>query len=164
MKLIVFVVLVTFSLTHTVYAKEPAVRFTMSEKVETELGALAKDKTKEFARCLIGEITDNTIVALDIKPPLVEISFENSVLIFLPPCPPKTVAFWHNHPNGVCGLSRGDVATALKLKSIPVFVVHAGETVLCWWSQNQISRFSQEMAGEYFRPPSGQLIVRHNVK
>lgn len=141
--------------------------FTMTPVLEKNLGTLFGALKKEIALCLTGRQEGNVAIAIGFEmPPHVFSKTDRAKASISAKCPSSSIAWWHNHPNGDCRLSRPDYKTALSVSSkFPFVVIQGGEHEWCWWSARQLpdlpKRYFRNSDGEKtfaVSPPPGQLV------
>ena len=118
----------------------------------TRLHVLADGLHKEIVLCLHGEVIGDTVRLTRLTMPDPRRSDTGSASFG--PCPPDTLAAWHNHPipppgfrvpravteegaAGLCRLSETDVHTAVRTGH-PFSVVSVDASTLCWWTLQEV--------------------------
>lgn len=115
----------------------------LADDVWKDLAQLATKAKRETVRCLIGYVhADTAYVEIAWQP---RIHRATSLNVQYGGCPHATLAKWHNHiaryaptPTQACYLSDADVADALVPGAPPLQLVQVNQTVMCWWSQQQV--------------------------
>lgn len=121
----------------------------------------------EMFFCLTGSVDGNRARIDGVFVPL-QFSFADGVNPDGESCPQKTVAWWHNHPRGLCALSVADATYAIKLQKVPFIVIHTDGNEYCWWSREQIIILTKGVRqvdvgiGLYALP--GQLVIKGSPK
>ena len=140
-----------------------------------KLRTLAAGLHAEIALCLYGTVEGDTarLDAFYMPEPTVSTASKSLVR----PCPPETLAVWHNHPlegtaayavrgswrsrhartaRHLCVLSKTDIQTSMRFKHPFVIVGVDGDT-WCWWTHDEIVRLSEQ--GTWPGLPSPERLV-----
>ena len=133
-----------------ILASQPLKRLVLTPSLLRRVSLLAAGLDREVVLCFQGAVAGDTAVVEDFRmPDLVSSAVDRVQPV---PCPPGTLAVWHNHPwtgpdssfgvktpEDLCSLSQPDLLT-VTADSIPFAVVSVGRTpgpILCWWRRVQ---------------------------
>ncbi len=133
-----------------ILASQPLKRLILTPSLFRRLSLLAAGLDREVVLCLQGTAVEDSAVVQDFVMPDLVSSARDAVQPL--PCPPTTLAVWHNHvwtgpdssfgvrtPEDLCSLSQPDLRTVVA-DSIPFAVVSVGRTrgpIVCWWRRVQ---------------------------
>lgn len=144
---------------------EPPAFLVIEPHLLTKLQLLADGLHTEIVLCLHGTTEGDTIRANDFSMPEPRFSASNSSAAL--PCPPETLAVWHNHPwvelralkeaphtlqmrrvpayqpLDLCILSEQDIQTATRVE-YPFVVVAVDAETWCWWTLEQVQQFARD--------------------
>jgi len=134
---------------------------TVEASLLARLQTLADGLHNEIVLCLSGHVRGDMATALDFEMPAPRES--TPVRSSFDPCPPGTLASWHNHPPSpgtrvathsdspyaaerarrLCVLSETDISTARRLR-YPFVVVSVNSDTWCWWSLAEVESFAAD--------------------
>ena len=142
----------------------------------TRIQTLAEGLHREVVLCLTGRVRGPTAIADGFQMPMPRLS--TPTRSSFDPCPPGTLASWHNHPpltglaslsdgspfgsgaeraRRLCVLSQTDIQTATRLRH-PFVVVSVDAKTWCWWRLDEVDRFAEQAIAP--GPPSPERIAR----
>lgn len=147
-----------------VQPRAPA-RLVVEAPLLAKLQLLAAGLRTEVALCLHGATRGDTARAREFSMPEPRIS--TAAGSTFQPCPPGTLAVWHNHPwpvadatpptvtlgptgapahpSDLCALSARDIETAVRLGH-PFVVVAVDADTWCWWTRDQVAQLAADRA------------------
>ncbi len=133
-----------------VLASQPLQRLVLAPSVLHRLSVLAAALDREVVLCLRGSVAGDSAVAEDFG--MADVVSFSADAVRPQPCPPATLAVWHNHPwtgpdsafgvrtpEDLCSLSEPDLRTVIA-DSVPFAVVSVGRAdhpITCWWRRVQ---------------------------
>ena len=129
---------------------------TLADDVAEVLSVLTQEleeENREEGRCLTGTKKTFKWNITGIHRPPRAYSGHDGTFPQLASCPKETIAAWHNHPNGRCGLSEQDKRFLLRYE-FPVAIVQCAPNAWAWWTRKQV-----ESSGDDPYPPIGQFVV-----
>ena len=112
-------------------------RLVITNSLLSRLNILSTGLENEIGLCLTGTIKGNEGKAIDFYMPPHLFSVPKNLRASFFRCPKNTIAWWHNHPTGVCALSFGDVHATLSYL-FPFAVINVRRGMWCWWSRDQV--------------------------
>lgn len=135
--------------------------FEVQPDLLARLQTLAEGLHNEIVLCLGGHVRGDTAFVRDFRMPKPRES--TPMRSSFDPCPPGTLASWHNHPGiapsssgaalasgydhgrarRLCVLSSTDIETASRLR-YPFVVVAVNAGTWCWWTLEEVDRFAAE--------------------
>ncbi len=134
-----------------ILASQPLKRLVLTPSLFRRLSLLAAGLDREVVLCLQGAVAGDSAVAQDFAMPDFVSSARDAVEPL--PCPPATLAVWHNHvwtgpdssfgvktPEDLCSLSQPDLRTVVA-DSVPFAAVSVGRIrrpTVCWWRRVQV--------------------------
>ncbi|MCG8469787.1 MAG: hypothetical protein MJB57_16540 [Gemmatimonadetes bacterium] len=155
-------------------SKDPT-KLVVEPQLLARLQTLAAGLHNEIVLCLDGRVRGDTAFAstFDMPTPRESSPTRSS----FDPCPPGTLASWHNHPPSVgpartvratlsaarraqrlCVLSETDIATARRL-GYPFVVVAVDGRTWCWWTLAEVEAFASSSIAP--GPPAPGRIASH---
>ncbi len=133
-----------------ILATQPLKHLILTPSLLHRLSLLAAGLDREVVLCLQGTLSGDTAVVREFVMPDLMTSAADSAVP--QPCPPVTLAVWHNHawigpdssfgmrtPEDLCSLSQPDLRTVIA-DSVPFAVVSVGRAarpIVCWWRRVQ---------------------------
>lgn len=142
----------------------------------TRIQTLAEGLHREVVLCLTGRVRGDTAMVDGFHMPTPRLS--TPTRSSFEPCPPETLASWHNHPplpgpgvaaagspfdssedraRRLCVLSQTDIRTATRLRH-PFVVVSVDAKTWCWWRLSEVDRFAEQAIAP--GPPSPGRLAR----
>ncbi len=155
----------------------PPTQLVIEAPLLAKLRTLADGLHAEVALCLFGTVDGDTAHLTDFFMPEPTLSTPNKSLVR--PCPPETLAVWHNHPlsssqlywnrgprrtlertrqaHRLCVLSNTDIKTSIRFQH-PFVIVGVDRDTWCWWTREEVERFASDGTAPGL-PSPGNLVA-----